>query len=201
MELIFATNNSHKLKEIGALLGNEIRLLTPAESGITDEIPEEFPTIEENALAKAWYIHRLTGRDVFADDTGLEIEALGGEPGVHSARYAGPGKDFERNIDKVLEKMKGITHRNACFRTVIALIMDGREYLFEGKICGKIISERRGSQGFGYDPVFIPDGYNATFAQMTLEEKNRISHRSEAFRKLRSFLLKERPGAINDIER
>ncbi len=190
MELIFATNNSHKLKEISAMLGNAIRLLTPAELGINDDIPEDFPTIEENALAKARYIHRLTGRDVFADDTGLEIEALGGEPGVHSARYAGPGKDFEKNIDKVLEKMKDVNRRNACFRTVIALIKDGGEYLFEGKICGKIIRERRGSKGFGYDPVFIPDGYNVTFAQMSLEEKNRISHRSEAFRKLRSFLLK-----------
>jgi len=190
MELIFATNNSHKLKEISALLGNEIRLLSPAELGINEDIPEEFDTIEENAMAKARYIYGLTGRDVFADDTGLEIEALGGEPGVHSARYAGPEKNFEKNIDKVLDRMKNYDCRDACFRTVIALIRNGSEHLFEGKVCGKITKERRGSEGFGYDPVFIPEGFNITFAQMSLEEKNRISHRAEAFRKLRSFLLK-----------
>lgn len=193
MEIIFATNNSHKLREIGAMLGDEIKLLTPASLGINDDIPEIHDTIEENAMAKARYIYRLTGRDVFADDTGLEIEALGGKPGVHSARYAGPEKDFEKNIDKVLTQMEGITRREACFRTVIALIKNGQEYLFEGKICGRITLERRGSHGFGYDPVFIPDGYNITFAQMTLEEKNRISHRAEAFRKLRSFLIKGDP--------
>ncbi len=188
MKLVFATNNSYKLKEISQLLGDNIELISLSELNIREDIPEEFHTIEENAMAKAKYVYRLTGMDVFADDTGLEIEALDGAPGVYSARFAGDEKDFDRNIDKVLELMAGKKNRKACFRTVIALILRGKKYFFEGKIQGTILQERRGTGGFGYDPVFLPEGYNLTFAEMSLEEKNAISHRAEAFRKLKAFL-------------
>jgi len=189
MKLVFATNNKHKLKEISALLGNKIELLSLSDLNIDCEIPENYNTLEDNAMAKARYIHEITGMDVFADDTGLEIYALDGAPGVHSARFAGEEKDFEKNIDKVLELMKNIKNRKAVFRTVIALIKNNREYLFEGKVYGTILTERRGSGGFGYDPIFLPDGYNQTFAEMTLEQKNMISHRAIAFRELKSFLI------------
>ena len=189
MKLVFATNNRYKLKEISALLGEKIKLLSPDDLNITGEIPEDDHTLEDNALAKARYVHRITGMDVFADDTGLEINALGGAPGVHSARFAGEEKDFEKNIDKVLEMMKDADDRRAVFRTVIALVKDNKEHLFEGKVTGTILRERRGTGGFGYDPVFLPDGHKHTFAEMTLEEKNSISHRAEAFRKLKSFLF------------
>jgi len=189
MKLVFATNNKHKLKEISALLGNKIELLSLSDLNIDCEIPENYNTLEDNAMAKARYIHEITGMDVFADDTGLEIYALDGAPGVHSARFAGEEKDFEKNIDKVLELMKNIKNRKAVFRTVIALIKNNREYLFEGKVYGTILTERRGSGGFGYDPIFLPDGYNQTFAEMTLEQKNMISHRAIAFRELKSFLM------------
>ncbi len=188
MKLVFATNNNYKLKEISHILGNNIELISLSDLNIREEISEDFLTIEENALAKARYIYGITGMDVFADDTGLEIEALGGAPGVHSARFAGDDKNFDKNIDKVLELLTGIENRKAVFRTVIALIMKGREYLFEGKVKGIILNERRGKEGFGYDPVFLPDGYDRTFAEMTLEEKNRISHRARAFMKLKTFL-------------
>jgi XTP/dITP diphosphohydrolase len=155
---------------------------------MTEEIPEDYETLEENALFKARYVNKLTGMNVFADDTGLEIEALNGRPGVHSARFAGAGRNFEANIDKVLLLLGGITNRNARFRTVIALIIDNREYIFEGRADGNIITERRGSMGFGYDPIFVPNGKKLTFAEMTLEEKNRISHRALAFEKLKTFL-------------
>jgi len=189
MKLIFATHNNHKLKEISALLGENIQLISLDDLNIASEIPEDFTTLEENAMAKARYINKITGMDVFADDTGLEINALGGAPGVFSARFAGEEKDFDRNIDKVLEMMKNTDDRRAAFRTVIALIKNGREYLFEGRVNGTILRERRGKEGFGYDPVFLPDGYMRTFAEMTLEEKNLISHRAEAFKKLKDFLL------------
>lgn len=188
MKLVFATNNNYKLKEISHIIGNNIELISLSDLNIREEISEDFLTIEENALAKARYIHCITGMDVFADDTGLEIEALGGAPGVHSARFAGDDKNFDKNIDKVLELLTGIENRKAVFRTVIALIIKGREYLFEGKVTGIILNERRGKEGFGYDPVFLPDGYDRTFAEMTLEEKNRISHRASAFMKLKTFL-------------
>jgi XTP/dITP diphosphohydrolase len=196
MKLVFATNNSHKIEEISHLLGDSFVLKSLKDIEINDDIPEDYHTLEENALFKARYINKLTGMDVFADDTGLEIEALNGRPGVHSARFAGVARNFEANIDKVLLLMTGITDRKARFRTVIALIFNGAEYLFEGKVDGTIITERRGKQGFGYDPVFVPDGKNKTFAEMTLDEKNTISHRANAFKKLKEFLV-EKEGSGN----
>jgi XTP/dITP diphosphohydrolase len=192
MKLIFATNNEHKKREILDILGNDIRLIMLNEAGITEDIPENEPTLEANALHKARYVYTRTGGDVFADDTGLEVEALGGEPGVRSARFAGEGKDSEANIMKLLMLLEGAENRRARFRTVIALIYDGKEYLFEGLIRGSIASGKKGDQGFGYDPVFIPEDGKHTFAEMTLAEKNLISHRSRAFEKLKFFLLKER---------
>jgi XTP/dITP diphosphohydrolase len=196
MKLVFATNNSHKIEEISDLLGNSFVLKSLKDLEITDDIPEDYHTLEENALFKARYINKLTGMNVFADDTGLEIEALNGRPGVHSARFAGAGKNFEANIDKVLLLMTGTADRRARFRTVIALIFNGSEYKFEGKVDGTIITERRGKQGFGYDPVFVPDGKNKTFAEMNLDEKNKISHRAIAFIKLKEFLA-EKEGSGN----
>ncbi|HCI54862.1 MAG TPA: non-canonical purine NTP diphosphatase [Bacteroidales bacterium] len=189
MELVFATGNKHKIKEISALLGNNIKLISLEDLKIPDNIPEDFDTLEENAMAKARYIHNLTGMDVFADDTGLEVKSLGGKPGVFSARFAGEEKNFDRNIEKVLELMKDENDREAMFRTVIALIKDNKEFLFEGNIKGTILKERRGNEGFGYDPIFLPDGYNQTFAEMSLDDKNKISHRALAFMKLKDFLL------------
>lgn len=187
-KIIFATNNDHKLKEINHILGNSFTLLSLNDINITGDIPEDFPTLEGNALFKAKYIHLATALDVFADDTGLEIEALNGAPGVHSARFAGEQKDFRANTKKVLHLMDGIMNRNARFRTVIALIMSGKEYIFEGIVSGKIGIEERGTGGFGYDPIFIPDGEKLTFAEMSLNEKSRISHRARAFEKLKLFL-------------
>jgi XTP/dITP diphosphohydrolase len=189
MDLVFATNNLHKIKEINNLLGDSFRLMSLGEINIYDDIPENEPTLEGNAMAKARYVYELTGRDVFADDTGLEVEALEGRPGVHSARFAGEERNPEANIDKLLSLLEGRQNRNARFRTVIALIKNGREYLFEGIVDGTIITERKGEHGFGYDPVFIPEKRTITFAEMQLDEKNRISHRARAFEKLRLFLL------------
>jgi XTP/dITP diphosphohydrolase len=188
MKIIFATNNQHKLMEISHLLGDSFTLLNLKDVNIKDEIPEDYPTLEENALFKAKYIHKVTGMNVFADDTGLEIEALNGGPGVHSARFAGAHKDFSANTKKVLKLMKGKKNRSAKFRTIIALILDDSEYLFEGAITGKIINQKRGTKGFGYDPIFIPDGKKSTFAEMTMNDKNMISHRALAFEKLKMFL-------------
>ena len=190
MDLVFATNNLHKIKEINNLLGDSFRLMSLVEINIYDDIPENEPTLEGNAMAKARYVYELTGRDVFADDTGLEVEALEGRPGVHSARFAGEDRNPEANIDKLLSLLEGKQNRNARFRTVIALIKNGKEYLFEGIVDGIIITERKGKQGFGYDPVFIPEKRNLTFAEMQLDEKNKISHRARAFEKLKLFLLK-----------
>ena len=189
MQIVFATNNENKLREIRNILGNSFSLLSLGDLNIRDDIPENEATLEGNALQKARCIHRLLKMNVFADDTGLEIEALNGLPGVNSARFAGENKDFNANIDKALQMMGSTSNRKARFRTVIALILDDREYLFEGIIKGKIISKRRGKEGFGYDPVFVPQGRDLTFAEMSLAEKNRISHRAKAFMKLRSFLL------------
>jgi len=189
MQIVFATNNANKLREIRNILGNSFSLLSLGDLNIRDDIPENEATLEGNALQKARCIHRLLKMNVFADDTGLEIEALNGLPGVNSARFAGENKDFDANIDKALQMMGSTSNRKARFRTVIALILDDKEYLFEGIIKGKIISKRRGKEGFGYDPVFVPQGRDLTFAEMSLEEKNRISHRAKAFMKLRSFLL------------
>lgn len=191
MDLIFASNNKHKIKEINNILGNSFRLLSLSDVNIDEDIAENETTLEGNALAKARYVHEATGMDVFADDTGLEVEALGGRPGVHSARFAGENKNSDANIDKLLLLLEGKSNRNARFRTVIALILKGTEYLFEGIVNGSIIDEKRGSQGFGYDPVFIPENRGLTFAEMDLDAKNRISHRARAFEKLRAFLVQK----------
>ena len=187
-ELIFATNNAHKLAEVEAVLGDRFRLLTPRDCGITEEIPEEQPTLEGNALQKARYIHERTGRDCFADDTGLEVEALGGAPGVHSARYATDGHDFAANNRLLLRTLAGASTRRARFRTVIALILDGRESLFQGAVEGRIAETEAGCGGFGYDPLFVPEGCDRTFAEMTDEQKNALSHRGRAVRKLAEYL-------------
>jgi XTP/dITP diphosphohydrolase len=188
MKIIFASNNEHKVKEIKSILGKSFTLVSLGDMNITEEIPENEPFLEGNALSKARYINNITGKNVFADDTGLEIEALNGMPGVHSARFAGEKKDPSANIDKVFSLLGKKENRKARFRTVIALILDNKEYLFEGIVTGKIISERRGTQGFGYDSVFMPDGKEQTFAEMDLDEKNTVSHRARAFEKLRMFL-------------
>lgn len=193
MILVFASANEHKVKEIRSILGSSFELASLRDVNIFDDIPENEPELEGNALEKARFVHRATGRDVFADDTGLEIGELGGQPGVHSARFAGEAKDPSANIDKVLSLLGNSKNRKARFRTVIALILDNREYLFEGIVEGRIIGEKRGSSGFGYDPVFIPDGKELTFAEMELKEKNSISHRARAFEKLRTFLSNYQP--------
>lgn len=187
-KIIFATNNAHKLAEVQALLGGGFRLVTLAECGITEEIPEDAPTLEGNALQKARYVHGRTGADCFADDTGLEVDALGGAPGVHSARYATDGHDFAANNRLLLRNLAGAEDRGAHFRTVIALILDGREYLFEGRVEGRIAESEAGCGGFGYDPLFVPDGCSCTFAEMSAEEKNAISHRGRAVARLVEFL-------------
>lgn len=186
--LVFATNNTHKIREITGIMDTSIVIKTLHDMGCDEDIPENGCTLEENALQKARNIHERYGTDCFADDTGLEIEALNGEPGVYSARYAGESKSFDDNMNKVLEKLSGAGNRKACFRTVIALILEGREYLFEGRVDGVITTEKRGKEGFGYDPVFLPDGYDRTFAEMPLDEKNKISHRALAIKKLATFL-------------
>jgi len=191
MKFVFASNNDHKIKEIRSILGDSHTALSLRELNIFDDIPEEEPDLEGNALAKARYIHRLTGMNVFADDTGLEVDALGGLPGVKSARFAGENKDFSANIDKLLAMLGSNNNRKARFRTIIALILNDTEFLFEGIVEGTIIDERRGNEGFGYDPVFIPSGKDRTFAEMGLTEKNTISHRGRALEKLRKFLEEE----------
>ena len=188
MKIIFASNNDHKIKEIRSILDSSISLLSLRDINIDEDIPEEEPDLEGNALAKARYIHNITSMNVFADDTGLEVDSLGGLPGVKSARFAGDGRDFSANIDKLLKMMGSEADRRARFRTVIALIWNNQEYLFEGIVNGEIIYERKGTEGFGYDPVFIPEGKTETFAEMSLAEKNLISHRARALEKLRKFL-------------
>ena len=188
MKLIFATNNAHKLREVAQIVGDRFTLLTPRECGITEDIPEEQPTLEGNALQKARYIYEHTGIDCFADDTGLEVDALGGEPGVRSARYATDGHDDEANKRLLLQRMEGVEARGAQFRTAVALIMGGKEYLFEGVVRGEISHEELGNGGFGYDPLFLPEGREVSFAQMSDEEKNAISHRGRAIRALADFL-------------
>lgn len=188
-KLIFATNNQHKLHEVSQILKNTYQLQSLTDLGFNDDIPEDFLTLHENALQKAWFVYKKFAVSCFADDTGLEVEALNGEPGVHSARYAGAEKDPAKNIVKLLQELKGKSNRKARFRTVIALIWNGKEHLFEGTVNGQIIEELRGRDGFGYDPVFLPDGYSQTFAEMDLALKNSISHRGNAIRLLTDFLL------------
>jgi XTP/dITP diphosphohydrolase len=188
MKLVFATNNQHKIKEISPLIQSSFQLLSLSDIGFSEEIPETQLTLEGNASQKSHFIFDKYTINCFADDTGLEIDALEGEPGVFSARYAGEGCSFQDNIDKVLFKMQGITNREARFRTVISLILDGTEYFFEGFVKGKILTEKHGNDGFGYDPIFMPVNFNISFAEMTLAQKNKISHRSMAMEKLIRFL-------------
>jgi len=190
MELVFATNNQHKLEEIQHLLGNTINLLSLKDINCTDEIPEDHNTLEENASQKAWYIYSKYKINCFADDTGLEIDHLKGKPGVLSARYAGENKDSQANMNKVLDELTGIKTRKARFRTVISLIIDGKEIQFEGIVSGSILTEKQGLSGFGYDPIFLPDGFVHSFAEMNLPEKNKISHRARAINKLVNYLKK-----------
>lgn len=192
MNIIFATNNRHKLEEVQAVLGEGFRLTTPRELGITEDIPEEQDTLEGNASQKARYLYERTGKNCFADDTGLEVAALGGAPGVRSARYAEPGHDSQKNMELLLNNMAGKTDRRARFRTVISLILDGEEHLFEGTVEGTILDAPCGEAGFGYDPVFVPEGYDTTFAEMSAEAKNAISHRGRAVARLAAFLASRR---------
>jgi XTP/dITP diphosphohydrolase len=186
--LIFATNNQHKVEEIRSVIGNDFNIITLKEAGIDIDIPEPHDTLEKNASEKSSVIHQLTQKNCFSEDTGLEVDALNGAPGVLSARYAGDGKNFQDNIDKLLENLSGISNRKAQFRTVISLILNDHEILFEGICKGQIIEDQKGNKGFGYDPVFIPEGSDRTFAEMTMEEKNRFSHRRKATDQLIQFL-------------
>ena len=190
--LVFATNNPHKLEEVQEILGNEYNILGLSQINCMDDIPETAETLEGNALIKARYVFQQYGLNSFADDTGLEVKALNNLPGVYSARYAGDAKDSNANIQKLIEELEGKTDKTARFRTVIALIINGKEYLFEGVINGIIIPERRGSNGFGYDPVFIPEGYNKTFAELGNEIKNKISHRALAVEQLKTWLYENK---------
>ena len=188
-KLVFATNNAHKLEEIRAILGDKVEVLSLKDIQCDVDIPETADTLEGNAVLKAEYIYRHYGLDCFADDTGLEVEVLNGAPGAYSARYAGgEGHDSEANMRKLLAEMEGKTNRKAQFRTAICLIEGGAEHLFEGVVKGEIIEEKRGASGFGYDPVFMPEGYTETFAEMGSEEKNRISHRARAVQALCAYL-------------
>ena len=180
MKIVFATNNAHKLSEVKAVLGEGFELVTLREVGITEDIPETGATLEENASQKARYVYDRTGLDCFADDTGLEVEALDGRPGVRSARYAGEGHDFKANNRKLIAELEGKENRRARFRTVISLIRGGVEQQVEGIVRGVIATEESGTEGFGYDPLFIPEGSNVTFAEMSAEAKNAISHRGRA---------------------
>lgn len=189
-KFVFATGNAHKLEEVTAILGDKIELLSMKDINCHVDIPETADTLEGNALLKARYIFENYNLDCFADDTGLEVEALNGAPGVYSARYAGDAHNSEANMKKLLQDMEGIENRKARFRTVFALIINGKEHLFEGIVKGEITKYRKGSSGFGYDPVFIPEGYTQTYAEMGNELKNKISHRALATDKLCNFLLK-----------
>lgn len=187
-KLIFATNNENKVEEIKSMIGNGFDVVSLREAGIDIDIPEPYDTLEANASEKSHTIYRLTGKDCFSEDTGLETEALNGEPGVKSARYAGEGKNFNDNVEKLLLALNGVKNRKARFRTVISLIVDGKELLFSGSCEGEISVVAKGQKGFGYDSIFIPAGDTRTFAEMSLEDKNRFSHRKKAFAQLLVFL-------------
>ena len=197
MRLIFASNNQHKIDEFKAFAGKEIEIVSLKDAGIDIDIPEPHDTLEENASEKSWTIYKLTCNDCFSEDTGLEIEALNGEPGVKSARYAGDERSFKNNIEKVLDKLANQTNRNARFRAVISLIIEGTETQFEGICNGKIIDTPQGTEGFGYDPIFIPDGSKRSFAEMPIEEKNRFNHRTKAAAKLVAFLQNMKTNSTN----
>ena len=202
MKLIFASNNKHKIEELKAFTGNEsgsyrIEIVSLKEAGLDIDIPEPHDSLEENASEKSWTIHRLTGNNCFSEDTGLEIEALNGEPGVRSARYAGERRSFNDNIEKVLTKLSSQKNRKARFRSVISLIIDGNETQFEGICNGKIIHSPQGTEGFGYDPIFIPDGSKLSFAEMSIEEKNQFNHRTKAAAKLVAFLQNIKGNSTN----
>ena len=190
--LIFATNNQHKVTEIRSVIGEQFSIITLKEAGIDIDIPEPHDTLEANATEKSTTIHRLTHQNCFSEDTGLEVEALNGEPGVKSARYAGDGRNFQENIDKLLQKLQGQPNRKARFRTVISLIMHNKEYLFDGICEGYITEDQKGREGFGYDPVFVPKGATKSFAEMSMEEKNSFSHRQKAVTKLIGFLSNQK---------
>ena len=190
MKLVFASNNKNKIKEIQALVPNIIQIVSLEEIGCIEDIPETADTIEGNAILKANYVTEKYGFDCFADDTGLEVDALNGAPGVYSARYAGEQKDANDNMDKLLSELKDKSNRKANFKTVIALNLNGKQNLFTGIINGKIIEEKIGTNGFGYDPIFVADGYEKTFAELTMEEKSTISHRGIAVKELILFLQK-----------
>jgi XTP/dITP diphosphohydrolase len=192
-QLVFATNNAHKLRELGEILKGEFVLRSLNDIGCSDDIPETGDTLQANASQKSFYIWDRYKTDCFSDDTGLEVAALNNEPGVHSARYAGEGRNSEDNVTKVLSGLEGKENRKACFRCVISLIIRGEEYLFDGRVDGEILQERRGNAGFGYDPIFRPDGYNQSFAEMDADLKNSMSHRGRAVQKLVRFLTDEYP--------
>lgn len=188
MEIVFASNNAHKLEEVRSKLPKEFTVLSLKDVLGDVDIPETGTTLDENASIKSRYVFERTGKNCFSDDTGLEIAALNGEPGVYSARYAGENCSFQDNMDKVLKNMEGAEDRSACFRTVISLILNGEEHFFEGRVDGEILAEEHGEEGFGYDPIFRPNGFSESFAQMSLAQKNEISHRGKAVQKLVEFL-------------
>lgn len=187
-QMVFATNNAHKLEEVRAILSDTFTVLSLKEIGCEEEIPETGSTLEENALIKARWVKEKFGFDCFSDDTGLEVDALNGAPGVISARYAGEEKSAEANMNKLIDELSGVSNRKARFRTVIAWVDSEQEKLIDGSVYGEIISDKRGGSGFGYDPIFVPDGYTLTFAELGNEEKNRISHRARAVEALKSWL-------------
>lgn len=190
-ELVFATNNQHKVEEVQNKLNGLCKIHTLKEYGCTDDIPEDHDTLQGNASQKSHYLYDKYGCDCFSDDTGLEVEALNGEPGVYSARYAGEAKDPEANMQKLLKNLAGKGNRKARFRTVISLILKGEEYFFEGIVNGEILTEKHGKEGFGYDPIFRPEGFDRSFAELSMDEKNKISHRGLAVEKLFDFLRKQ----------
>lgn len=188
MDLLFATNNIHKIWEVQEILGDAFRVFSLKDINLCADIPETSDTLAGNAVQKARFIHQKTGMDCFADDTGLEVDALDGRPGVYSARYAGEGCSFDDNVAKLLKELSGVENRNARFRCVVCLLLAGEEHLFEGRIEGTILRERKGAQGFGYDPVFVPAGYHQTFAEMPAYLKNGISHRGKAMFRMMKYL-------------
>lgn len=190
MELVFASGNNHKLKEVSEILGTGFKILSLGDIGCHEEIPEPWPSLEENALAKARFVFQGFGLNCFADDSGLEVSVLGGKPGVESACYAGLEKNSHLNMQKLLKELENETNRYARFRAVIALILNGREHLFEGIVNGTIAYAPKGNKGFGYDPVFVPEGYSSSFGELPFDVKNNLSHRYRAIEEMRNFLLK-----------